>query len=122
MPLKFTITPGQAHDISVADQLLADVKKGQTVLADKAYTAQWLRDMLKKKGAKINIPPKSNSVIRRRFNRKLYKERNHVERFFNKLKYFRRIATGYEKLGTTFLSMVKLAAIRICLRFNESTA
>lgn len=115
--MRFTITPGQAHDISVAEQLLADVKKGQTVLADKAYTAQWLRDMLISKGAKVNIPPKSKSVVRRRFNRKLYKERNQVERFFNKLKYFRRIATRYEKLGATFLSMVKLAAIRICLLF-----
>ncbi len=74
--MRFTITPGQAHDISVAEQLFADVKKGQTVLADKAYTAQWLRDMLTSKGAKVNIPLKSNSVKRGRIDRKLFKERN----------------------------------------------
>ncbi|MEQ8708424.1 MAG: IS5/IS1182 family transposase, partial [Rhodospirillales bacterium] len=45
-----------------------------------------------------------------------------VERFFNKIKFFRRIATRYDKLGSTYLAMVKLAAIRIWLRFNESTA
>jgi transposase len=52
----------------------------------------------------------------------LYKQRNLIERFFNKLKYFRRIATRYDKLGSTFLAMAKLACIRLRLRHNESTA
>ena len=51
----------------------------------------------------------------RNFSKALYKERNRVERFFNKIKHFRRIATRYEKLGENFLAMVKLAAIRIWL-------
>ena len=48
--------------------------------------------------------------------------RNRVERFFNKLKQFRRIATRYEKLAAIYLAMIKIATIRIWLRFNESTA
>jgi transposase len=51
-----------------------------------------------------------------------YRERNHVERFFNKLKQFRRIATRYDKLGAAFFAFIKLAAIRIWLRSIESTA
>jgi transposase len=52
----------------------------------------------------------------------LYRERNHIERFFNKLKQYRRIATRYDKLGASFLAFVKLAAVRIWLRSIESTA
>ena len=52
----------------------------------------------------------------------LYRMRNRVERFFNKLKQFRRIATRYEKLAANYLAMIKIATIRIWLRVNESTA
>lgn len=52
----------------------------------------------------------------------LYKAHNVIERFFNKLKFFRRIATRYDKLGSTFLAMIKLAAIRLYLRAYECTA
>jgi len=60
-----------------------------------------------------------------RFSPTLYRERNRVERFFNRLKHCRRVATRYEKLAATFLAMIKLAAIRLWLRMtkpvNEST-
>ncbi|MFP6731518.1 MAG: IS5/IS1182 family transposase, partial [Alphaproteobacteria bacterium] len=45
-----------------------------------------------------------------------------VERFFNKIKHFRRIATRYDKLAANYMAMIKLASIRIWLRYNESTA
>ena len=92
------------------------------VLADKAYDADWLRSMVMEQGAWANIPPRSNRKDPICFSPFLYKDRNAVERFFNKLKYFRRIATRYDKLGSTFLAMVKLAAIRLRLRAYESTA
>ena len=92
------------------------------LLADKAYDADWLREFLSKRGAWANIPPKSNRREKPVFSPYLYKARNRIERFFNKLKYFRRIATRYDKLGSSYLAMVKLAAIRIRLRFYESTA
>ena len=69
-----------------------------------------------------NIPPKSNRKGPIVFSRWLYKKRNLVERYFNKLKCFRRIATRYDKLGSTFLAMAKLACIRLKLRHYESTA
>jgi transposase len=122
LPVKLAITPGQTHDIQVAAELLRDVEKGQMVLADKAYDADWLREMVSKRGGWANIPPKSNRKSPICFSPWLYKQRNLIERFFNKLKYFRRIATRYDKLGSTFLAMVKLASIRLRLRHNESTA
>ena len=92
------------------------------LLADRAYDANWIRNLLNERGAWENIPPKRNRKTKAVFSPYLYKARNKVERFFNKLKYFRRIATRYDKLGSTYLAMIKLAAIRIRLRFYESTA
>ena len=92
------------------------------VLADKAYDADWLRAMVSEKGGWANIPPKSNRKSPVCFSPWLCKQRNLVERFFNKLKYYRRIATRYDKLGSAFLAMIKLACIRIRSRANESTA
>ena len=62
------------------------------------------------------IPPKSNRVNPQAYDRELYKQRNLVERFFNKLKHFRRVATRYDKLLANFLGFVKLAAVAIWLR------
>ena len=122
LPVRLMITPGQAHDITVAAELLTGLSQGQTLLADKAYDADWLRQQMKDQGAVANIPNKSNRKDPYPFDRELYKERNLVERFFNKIKYFRRVATRYDKLGASFMAMIKHAAIRIWMRFNESTA
>jgi transposase len=56
-----------------------------------------------------------------RWKKALYRQRNLVERFFNKLKQFRRIVTRYDKLGDTFLAFIRLAVVRISLRSIEST-
>lgn len=122
LPLRLAITPGQVHDIRVAGELLADLGKGQMLVADRAYDADWLRNMISENGGWANIPPKSNRKAPVCFSPWLYRQRNVIERFFNKLKYFRRIATRYDKLGSSFLAMIKLAAIRLRLRAYESTA
>ena len=110
------------HDAKAAADLLSSVSEGEILLADKAYDADWIRHTLYDAGAAANIPPKSNRKDPICFSPVLYRERNLVERFFNKLKYFRRIATRYDKLGSSYLAMIKLAAIRIWRRHNESTA
>ena len=73
-------------------------------------------------GAAPNIPDRVNRKHRHCFSKVLYKERNHVERFFNRIKHFRRVATRIEKHAANYLAMIKLAAIRIWLRVNESVA
>ena len=67
------------------------------------------------------IPDRTNAKTAHAFSHVLYRLRNRVERFFNKLKQFRRIATRYEKLTANYLAMIKLATIRIWLRANEFT-
>ena len=61
------------------------------------------------------IPPKSNRRWKPCFSKRLYRERNLIERFFSKLKHFRRVATRYDKLATNFLAMVQLASMRLWL-------
>jgi transposase len=102
--------------------LLDGLEKGAVVIADKGYDANRVRDHIRAQGAIPNIPNRANRKRKFRWKKAIYRERNHVERFFNKLKQFRRIATRYDKLGATFLAFIQLAAIRISLRSIESTA
>jgi len=120
-PIQLLITPGQAHDLIGAQPLLAALSPGTTIVADKAYDADRLRDHIKACGGICNIPNMIRRKKRFRWTKALYRERNHVERFFNKLKQFRRIATRYDKLGASYLAFLQLATVRISLRLIEST-
>ena len=120
-PIQLLITPGQAHDLTATDALLADLKRGTILIADKAYDADRLRQHLKARGAIANIPNMIRRKRRFRWKKALYRQRNLIERFFNKLKQFRRIATRYDKLGATFQAFLQLAVVRISLRSIEST-
>ncbi len=86
------------------------------LLADKGYDANALREAVRTKKAWANIPPKANRRDPVCFSKHLYKARNLVERFFNRIKQFRRIATRYDKLAENFLAAVKLVSIRVWLR------
>ena len=72
-------------------------------------------------GAKAHIPSTSQRLIHRSVNRRIYRQRNLVERFFNKLKHFRRIATRFDKLARNFLAAVALASARLWTRSYKST-
>jgi len=122
LPIKVFLTPGQAHDLLGADALLNSLANGDVLLGDKAYDADWLRQRIEAQGAAPNIPDKSNRKEKHCFSKTLYKERNRVERFFNKIKHFHRIATRFEKYAENYLAMIKLASIRIWMRHNESMA
>ena len=122
MPLRLGLTAGQAHDAPAALALLNRLAPRTIVLGDKAYDGNAIRDLIESQGAVPNIPAKSNRKWRPCFSKTLYRERNQVERFFSKLKHFRRIATRYDKLADNFLAMVKLASMRLWLRAYESTA
>ena len=73
------------------------------LLADRAYDADWIRDFASQKGAWANIPPKRNRKKPICFSPYLYRSRNLVERFFNKIKQCRRVATRYDKLAANDL-------------------
>jgi len=84
---------------------------GKAVLADKGYDANYIVKAVKSMGAIAVIPPRANRVVKRKYDRNLYKERNLIERMFGKLKQFRRIATRYEKTKSAFMAFVHLASI-----------
>jgi transposase len=90
-------------------------------LADRGYDAGWIRELARQQGAWANIPPKRNRKDPICFSPYLYRARNLIERFFNKIKQCRRVATRYDKLAANYLAFVKLASIRVWLRANEST-
>ena len=122
LPIALKLTEGQAHDAPPAMELVADIGPGQILLADRAYDSDALRDSLAARGAWANVKPKTNRTRTLAFSAFLYKERNLVERFFNKLKHFRAVATRYDKLAENYLAGVKLASARIWMRHNESVA
>ena len=90
---------------------------GQILLADRAYDSDGLRQSLKERGAWANVKPMPNRKNVPAFSQFLYRYRNLVERFFNKLKHFRAVATRFEKHDANYLALVKLAATRIWMRF-----
>ena len=113
-PVAFSLTPGQASDLSQAEPLIEDFAP-EAFLADKAYDADRLILALEARGIKPVIPPKTNRLVQRQCDFVLYCERNLIERFFNTLKHFRAIATRYDKLARNFLAGVQLAAVTILL-------
>ena len=115
------LTPGQVHDLVCAEPLIENVDPG-ALIADKAYDADALVDTLNRREISPVIPPKANRKNPRTCDFALYCERNLVERFFNKLKQFRAVATRYDKRDDNYLACVKLASVRIWMRFNESVA
>ena len=121
LPVGLGLTPGEAHDNRLCSVLLTGLHQGTMLLADRAYDADWIRDFASQKGAWANIPPKRNRKKPICFSPYLYRARNLIERFFNKIKQCRRVATRYDKLAANYLAFVKLASIRLWLRAYEST-
>jgi putative transposase len=116
LPVRLIASPGQRNDIAFAHDLIEGFEPGATI-ADKGYDANHLIDKLADEiRVTVVIPPKRNRKDRRSYDADLYKERNIIERFFNKLKQFRRVATRYDKLLANFIGFVKLAAIAIWLK------
>ena len=115
-PVKFLLSAGNDNDCVHAVELLENVELcGSNVLADRAYGAQSIREYISEHGANYVIPPQSNVSNPWPADWYLYKERHLVECFFQKIKWFRRIATRYDKLDASFLAFVYLAAIAILL-------
>ena len=114
-PTSFALTPGQAHDLDGADLLLPRIQ-AETVIADKAYSAEDRVILpLRKAGKGIVIPSKNNAKNPRDYDKHLYKARHLIENFFAKLKQYRGIATRYDKTARNFLSAIYLAGAVILL-------
>jgi transposase len=117
LPVALKLTEGQAHDGRSAADMLDSLAAGQTLIADRAYDSDALRRTLAERGAWANVKPMKRRINVPSFSPYLYRFRNLIERFFNKLKHFRAIATRFEKHDANYLALVKLAAARIWMRF-----
>ena len=116
LPVRLGLTAGEAHDNRLALSFLSRLRSGSMLLADRGYDADWIRAFATQRGAWANVPPRSNRKEPICFSPHLYRARNLVERFFNKIKQCRRIATRYDKLAANYLAFIQLASIRLWLR------
>jgi transposase len=122
LPVQLELSPGQAHDAPMADLLLNDLPKGAIVLGDRAYDSDRIREVIEDQDCRACIPPNPRRMQDITYSKHLYKQRNLIERFFNKLKQFRHICTRFDRHALNYLAMAKLASVRLWLRHYESTA
>ena len=120
-PVRLVLSAGQATDKTVAPTLIETLPPAKAFIADHGYDARALVEMVSARGGQDHIPTQSNVRLQRSVDPALYRQRNVIERFFNKLKHFRRIATRFDKLARNFLAAVALASTRIWIRTYEST-
>jgi len=113
-PLRLILSAGQIADIEQATALIKD-QPADFVVADKGYDSDAFVAAITNQGSQAVIPPRSNRLTPRTFDRHIYTSRNLIERFFARIKQFRRIATRYDKLATSFLSFVHLACAFVWL-------
>jgi transposase len=123
--ITFLLTPGQASDINLAEPLMEQgaVRRSvgrpqlrpKRVVADKGYTSANFRRYLRRRGIRYTIPRRKNEKHPGCFDKQIYRGRNIIERFINRIKQFRRIATRYEKRAKNFAAMITLAAIFLLL-------
>ena len=112
--MRFIITGGQASEYGEASSLIEGYSPG-FVIADKGYDSDAFVKQINDAGATAVIPSKRNRNEARDYDKHIYKDRNLVERLFQKLKHYRRIATRYERVGKNYLSMLSLVASVIWL-------
>ena len=112
MPLDFIITSGQASDIGQAKALVGD-ERCEFLLADRGYDSDSFRQHLVSQKITPVIPGRKNRKEAIVYDEHTYKERNAIERFFGRLKEFRRIATRYDKTAIMFKGTLILASIVI---------
>lgn len=112
---RFRLTSGERHDITEAANLIEGMQNVGAVVADKAFDTNSLLELIEAMKATAVIPPKANRIEPRSYDKHVYKSRNLVERFFARLKQFRRIATRYDKLDIRFEAFISIAATLIWL-------
>ena len=116
-PLAFLFSSGNDHDSKHAVPLPRQIEiEGSNILGDKAYGAKAIQDYIDSQNVVYMIPPKSDVNDPWLVDWHTYKERHLIECFFQKLKWFRRVFTRYDKLDFSFLAFVHIAAISILLK------
>lgn len=121
LPLRIVLSAGQASDKAAVAALIDGLPPARALVADRGYDARAIIDLVRSHGGEPHIPTCRDRKLQRSVDPALYRQRNLVERFFCKLKHFRRIATRFDKLARNFLAAVLIASTRLWLRTYEST-
>ena len=111
LPIALKLTPGQAHDGRSAEDMLDVVSANAVLLADHAYDSNAIRERLDSQGAFANIRPLSCRREKPMFSAEVYKLRNRVERFFNRIRHFRAVATRYDCHDANYLASVQYESV-----------
>ena len=119
--MRIVLSQGQSSDKTIAPILIERLKPGRDLVADRGYDARAIIELVESNGGRAHIPTCRDRKVQRSVDHALYRQRNLIERFFNKLKHFRRIATRYDKTARNFLAAVLLAATRLWIRFESTT-
>ena len=110
LPIEFEITGGQTNDCTEAPALIAKLPAAETIVADKGYDSESIRELVEQQGAKAVIPRKRNSVKGNAdLDRGLYRNRHLVENAFARLKHYRAVASRFDKLKRNYESVVVMA-------------
>ena len=107
-PRRVILTAGQVHDVQVGPALI-EGEDTETVIADKAYDSDEFIVFIEQMGAVAVIPPRANRKEQRNYDENLYADRNKIERFINRVKHYRRLATRYEKTSRNYLAFWQVA-------------
>ena len=121
LPLRIVLSAGQASDKAAVEALIDGLPPAQALVADRGYDARAVLDLVRERGGCAHIPTQKDRKVQRCVDPAIYRQRNQIERFFCKLKHFRRVATRFDKLARNFLAAVLLASTRIWIRYYEST-
>jgi transposase len=122
LPIGIEITPGQSHDVTAYPALMDDLDcDPEQMLGDKGYDSEAVRRDIQRRGGEAVIPSLASRKIQHAVDKLVYALRNRIERFFNRAKNSRRVATRYDKLIESFAAFVLLACIRIWIRFVHAT-
>lgn len=113
--MTYILTGGQRHDVTQGEGLLEEFDFDRAI-ADKAYDSEELLDLIAEKEAEAVIPPRANRKEAREYDKHAYKERHLVECFINKIKWYRRVFTRYDKLARRYMAFLHLVGAFIWLR------
>jgi transposase len=122
LPLAITLSPGQASDKAAVAELLAAHPAPGDVVADRGYNARAVLDLIAARGGRSYIPTQRDRKVQRSVAPDIYRKRNLVERFFNKRKHFRKIATRYEKSVRNYRAAILIACARLWARYYEAAS